>query len=275
MARLASYALDNSAAGKELVFSVGSTIAGATIKVYAGETLIGSATATGTTTDVTTNGTVDLTDGQHTITATQTEPDMVESDPSTGLTITVDTVAPTVESFARYYQEGDWELAPTFLDWITVTFSEDVVDDGALTLYNLSTSQGVTPGTGPVVTYDYENDTVTWDFDEWDLTANAGWHLVTIDAELLTDVAGNAMASNYEYGEEDPQNDMLLPLLGDATLDGSVDGSDYTALSTHWLSAGTWVDGDFVGASGVPGDGFVDGCDYTALSQNWLEVLSR
>jgi len=272
--------LDSHDSSTRLTFTVSGTVSGATVRLYLGQTEIGYAVATGTTTDVTTNGTADLSDGEHTITAKQTEPVKFESPASSGLTITVDTTAPTVEAFARFYQEGDWDLYPTTLDTIVITFSADLYNApvvGDLTLYNLSTSQAVSPDPGPDFSYDGQTNTATWDFDGLNLTTNAGWYLVTISGTTLTDIAGNAMGNNYTYGAAYPQDDMLIPLLGDATLNGTVDGFDFTALSLHWLESGkTWVDGDFVNQSGqVPGDGFVDGFDFSALSLNFLESLSR
>ena len=87
--------LDNSEAGKVLQFDVSGTIIGATVSIYADRTLIGSATATTTTTRVTTNGSRDLADGEHSITARQAAVGEVESGDSGALIITVDTAAPT------------------------------------------------------------------------------------------------------------------------------------------------------------------------------------
>ena len=68
---------------------------------------------------------------------------------------------------------------------------------------------------------------------------------------------------------------MLLPLLGDATLDGTVDGYDFDIMLTNWLQPGkTWVTGDFAREGpAVPGEGFVDGFDNDALLDNWLKHL--
>jgi uncharacterized delta-60 repeat protein len=62
---------DNSSPAKALQFSVPNTIAGDTIAIYADGTLIGSATATSSTTVVTTTGAAPLTYGIHSITARQ------------------------------------------------------------------------------------------------------------------------------------------------------------------------------------------------------------
>ena len=78
------------------------------------------------------------------------------------------------------------------------------------------------------------------------------------------------MEDDYVYGAASPQNDMLIPLLGDANLDGSVDGFGNDILLLNWLqSYKTWVDGDF------NRDEFIDGFDNDALLLNWLGSLSR
>ena len=59
--------LNNSSAPMELQFSVGGTVAGATITLYSDGTAIGSAIAGGTTTMVTTNAVTTLVNGPHTI----------------------------------------------------------------------------------------------------------------------------------------------------------------------------------------------------------------
>ena len=87
--------LDNSIGAKTLQFSVSGTVSGATVTIYADGTAIGSAVATGTTTTVTTNGSLDLTDGTHAITARQTEPAKLESSDSAALSVSIDTTAPT------------------------------------------------------------------------------------------------------------------------------------------------------------------------------------
>ncbi|MHB1037685.1 MAG: Ig-like domain-containing protein [Pirellulales bacterium] len=86
--------LDNSVPEKSLQFTVGNTVAGATVTLYADGTAIGSALAEGATTTVTTNGGFDLADAVHAITARQTLPGKAESAESAALAVTIDTVAP-------------------------------------------------------------------------------------------------------------------------------------------------------------------------------------
>ena len=59
---------------------------------------------------------------------------------------------------------------------------------------------------------------------------------------------------------------VILPLLGDANLDGCVDDLDLTAVAVHWQeSTGLWAHGDF------NADGIVDDLDLTALAVNWQQ----
>ena len=53
-------------------------------------------------------------------------------------------------------------------------------------------------------------------------------------------------------------------LPGDATLDGVVDGADYTLWADNYLQSGGFVQGDF------NSDGVIDGADYTVWADNYL-----
>jgi hypothetical protein len=88
----------NNSTGKEPQFVIGNTIAGALVTVYSDKTPIGSAVATGTTTNVTMNGTDILTDGSHLITASQMESGRTASNISGALLITVDATPPALAS---------------------------------------------------------------------------------------------------------------------------------------------------------------------------------
>lgn len=86
--------LNNASSPSKLTFLVTGVTAGAEVRIYAGDVLIGTATATGNQVEVITNGTTVLTDGQHQITATVAMSGF-ESDPSTTvLSITIDAMAP-------------------------------------------------------------------------------------------------------------------------------------------------------------------------------------
>ncbi|HLA84673.1 MAG TPA: Ig-like domain-containing protein, partial [Thermoguttaceae bacterium] len=87
--------LDNSTAANALQFEVFGTVAGATVTLYADGMAIGSATAAGDTTPVTTTGAFDLADGAHSITARLTETASPESPDSPALGVVIDTAGPS------------------------------------------------------------------------------------------------------------------------------------------------------------------------------------
>jgi hypothetical protein len=107
--------LDNSTPEKTLQFSVGGTIPGATVTLYSGTIVLGSAVATAATTIVTTNGSVDLPDGSHGITARQTAPDDTESADSPGMIVMIDTTAPTA-----FPKVGEWTFSSSTLSDVFV-----------------------------------------------------------------------------------------------------------------------------------------------------------
>jgi ELWxxDGT repeat protein/VCBS repeat-containing protein len=83
----------NNSAGNTLQFVVSGVAPGGEVRLYSGDTLIGSAVATGSTVAITTNGTATLTDGIHQIYARQTLSG-VESPASAALSVTIDAAAP-------------------------------------------------------------------------------------------------------------------------------------------------------------------------------------
>ncbi len=88
--------LNNSAAGSSLQFTVGGTVTGAAVTLYADGNAIGSATATGTSTVITTNGASTLADGAHLITARQAAAGKGLSAASAGASVTIDATPPTL-----------------------------------------------------------------------------------------------------------------------------------------------------------------------------------
>ena len=85
---------NNAAANRALQFRVTGVVDGATVRVFSDGVLIGQGTANGGVT-ITTNGATTLTDGTHSIIATQ-EVAGVQGPASTGLSITIDATAPGV-----------------------------------------------------------------------------------------------------------------------------------------------------------------------------------
>ncbi|MFG0253032.1 MAG: FG-GAP-like repeat-containing protein, partial [Phycisphaerales bacterium JB038] len=88
----------NNSVGSELTFTVSGVEVGATVRVYAGDTLIAEGVTAATSVTLTGNGTA-LADGFYSITASQVAAGSdVESDRSVGFTLTIDTVAPIYTS---------------------------------------------------------------------------------------------------------------------------------------------------------------------------------
>ncbi|MHB1038630.1 MAG: Ig-like domain-containing protein [Pirellulales bacterium] len=105
--------LDNSRPERTLRFSVGNTVAGATVTLYAEGIAIGSAVAEGATTTVTTNGNRDLSDGMHAITARQTLPGRPESTDSVAVYLTIDTSAPASPQALNLQNASDTGISNT------------------------------------------------------------------------------------------------------------------------------------------------------------------
>jgi ELWxxDGT repeat protein/VCBS repeat-containing protein len=163
----------NNAAGKQLQFVVTGVAPGGVVKLYSGDTLIGSATATGSSVTITTNGSASLTDGLHEIYAKQTLSG-VESPDSVALMVTIDTVTPAA---------------------ITST-PASTVDVGAAFAYNAqSASEG-----GADTTYSLQNAPVGMTIDP--VTGVIAWTPTAAQATThqfvirLGDKAGNAALQN-------------------------------------------------------------------------------
>lgn len=62
---------------------------------------------------------------------------------------------------------------------------------------------------------------------------------------------------------------MLVPILGDANLDGAVGYADLSILMSHFGQSGNWTDGDF------NYDGWVDATDYIIIKQHNGQSVSR
>jgi hypothetical protein len=184
---------DNSSADLALQFSVPGTVAGASVTVFAGDTTIGTAQATGTTTLVTTDGTVDLEDGDHLISAQQVVTGQTASGRSPSLEVHVDTVPPNAA-----IQNVDPNPRITPVDSLTFTFDEAVegfdIDDVTLTRDGgsnlLTAAHQLTTG-----------DNVSWILaDTSDATGQSGSYrlaLTAIDSEI-TDIAGNPLSADVD-----------------------------------------------------------------------------
>jgi Metallo-peptidase family M12B Reprolysin-like len=212
--------LNNASPTDVLTFNVTNTVAGATVELLYAGNVIGTAVATGTSTAVTTNGSLAIPDGAAVFTARQTAPSQPMSLSSPSTTVTVDTVAPTVSSMAY-----DREVTQD----ITVVFGEPLtgVTPGAISLTNTITSTNVASSAVNVT-----SNTAVFGFPA--LLANG---IYSASVSGLTDVAGNALAPGTPLG--------FRQIAGDANDDGAVDFADLLIVAQNYDQLGTFSDGNF------------------------------
>jgi hypothetical protein len=185
--------LDNSSAGTTLKFTVGGTIVGATVTLYADDVSpIGSFVATSTISTVTTNGTFDLSDGTHSITARVTEPGKSESLPSNALSVTVDTAAPVADVVDVSPDPRNSSVASLTINFDGPVSGFDFFDmslkrDGGTNLL-------VNPTNAPTTS----NNTVFTVPALASITNSPGTYVFTVNAtnSFIVDAAGNSIAAD-------------------------------------------------------------------------------
>jgi glutamine cyclotransferase len=181
--------LDNSAPSLSLDLIVDGTVAGAIVEVYAGGALIGSGTAAGNVTRITTRGDYALADGPHAITARQTEVGKQPSPLSPPLTITIDTAGPVAEILA---------VAPnprnTPVEAVDILLSEKVFGVAAGS-FSLAIDGGgnLLSGEEPITSPDQQRYTLG---GLSPMTQRAGrYRLVLTAGDQIRDLAGNPLAA--------------------------------------------------------------------------------
>ncbi|MEM9657745.1 MAG: ELWxxDGT repeat protein, partial [Planctomycetota bacterium] len=166
---------NNSSTERLLEFTITGVVAGAEVRIYANDELIGSAVATSDTAIVATDGAATLVDGQYSITATQTLSD-VEINATEVLFVTIDSTPPAPFTTA----------APEFA---TVdepfAFDVDSPDEGLAgvfySLVDAPTEMTIDPATGQIAWTPGASDAVPQEFQI-----------------LLTDAAGNATSQRID-----------------------------------------------------------------------------
>jgi hypothetical protein len=185
--------LNNSSGGTTLQFQVSGTVSGATVSLYAGATLIGTAIASGTTTTVTTNASFTLADGAQSITARQTEPGKAQSNASPAIGITIDTTAPVASIVAV---SPDPRTTP--VSSIALQFSE-VVSGLNLATLSLTRDGGANllSGSQTVSTLDSVNWTLA---NLSSITSLSGLYQLLLTSALgpVIDLAGNVSSNANE-----------------------------------------------------------------------------
>lgn len=250
--------LNNAGLATRLEFSVPGTVAGATVRLFSGTELIGTAVATGATTVVLTDGVTPITDGVRSITATQQEPGKGASVASGAVSVTVDTTAPAVASSAVNAGAAQRskvtrlgvvfaERVITLADAFEVRRRSDALAAGVLVAnasgdgrdYALTFAGAGTEGTSGSLAEGV-----------WDLTALAG---------RISDVAGNAPAGNFVL--------TLHRLFGDGNGDRTVDSADVAIFTPHFGTTAAVAGGAFAGWFDFDDNGAVNNLDLLRLRQ--------
>ncbi len=220
-----------------------SEAAGTTIHVFADGVEIGQTTVAGNAWTFTPSS--GIADGTHSITATAENAG--GTSPASGpLSITVDTAAPTLTSSSFVYA--------TMLG-VKFEFNEDVtasLDSADLTFLN-TTSSSTRPS-------QYAGSTANVaSFKFATFPPPKGDYLATLTGTGVTDLAGNALASDPTV------NFFYIP--GDINQSRSVTFDDLLILAQHYGQPGTFADGD-INYSGV-----VNFDDLLLLAQNYGQTL--
>lgn len=260
---------DNSS-GKTLQFDVVDTIAGADVVLYADGEAIGSGTGNGGTLTITTNGTVDLADGELGITAKQTLAGKLTSIDSSDLTVTVDTTSVSVDEMIV----NNGSNIRSRIGWLDFQFNESddvdwLIGQGLLTLQvyhwdNVADEWESTPIDISDAVYSWEGgDYNTGRWDLWftnHINLADGYYAAIIAG---ADLAGNAVDLGYSV--------VFWKLTGDLNADRAVDVSDLSILAGNFRQTTDYpwdfLDGD------CNLDAAVDVSDLSLLAENFRVSL--
>lgn len=205
--------LNNNSNSSALTFQVTGVSSGNIVELYDGNTLIGSAQATGTTVNITTNGVSVLSNGAHTITArqvlanqtidvgTQNRTADLRSPASTALNLTIDTAVPTFTS----------QPVTSLVQFATYNYDANTDDEAgtgaSYNLLNAPTGMTIDPATG----------VVTW------LPTQAQINAGTADVEIqATDAAGNASTQLFTITFEPNQAPTLAAIAEQQAAEGTI-----------------------------------------------------
>jgi hypothetical protein len=224
----------------------GTAADGSTVKLYENSILIGQGAANSSTGafSIVTNP---LADGTYNITATDTTSGGTSS-PSGSMTITIDTVAPTVGALSFNPNQNPMT--------VTVPFSENVL------VTNASLSISGLTYLSQAVSFNTSNDLATFTFPGWSTHGYIpdGAYTATVPLGNVADLAGNhptaTSALNFTFYS------------GDANGDGTVNGLDFNALATGYGQLGrNYSQGDF------NYDGTVNSSDFSILAAKYGKTI--
>ncbi|HZL34917.1 MAG TPA: Ig-like domain-containing protein [Tepidisphaeraceae bacterium] len=190
--------LNNSSPGTELQVLVPGTTAGASVTLFSDGTPIGSATAAGDSTVVSTDGVVALADGAHQITARQTIAGQGQSPDSQAMGIVIDDQPPTAASQPANVN-GSGAASYSFLVVYRDNFSLDISKFDSQDIVVAGPTGVATPATFVSVNSPYNGmpRTVTYAITPpggaW-TPADNGTYTIALQAGQVFDTAGNPAA---------------------------------------------------------------------------------
>src|SRR6185503_6988436 len=219
---IASYSTDSGTAGDGITNDntltlTGSAEANATVKVYDGVTLLGSATANGAGAWSFTTGA--LANGGHSLTATATDVAGNTSAASSALSVTIDASAPVTPVIASYSTDSG-TVGDAITNDNTLTLTGSAEANATVKVYDGATLLGSATADG----------SGNWTFTTGAL-ANGG-HSLTATA---TDVAGNTSAASSALSVTIDASAPVTPVIASFSTDSGVAGDHITNDNTLTL----------------------------------------
>ncbi len=229
---------------------IGTAAANLTVQIFDGGSLLGTTTSDGS--GIWSYTTPTLSDGVHAFSAKTTDGVNTSSETS-GLSITIETVAPVLTSVS-YDRNSSQDVTLTFGEAVA---SQVSVAKLALTNVTTSTTVGIAS-----VTYSGGNTIAKVSFSPI-LLAN-GRYTLSMAASGVTDAAGNTLAAPLSF--------QFTQLAGDATGDGVVNFDDLLVVAQNYNTNGkTFSQGNF----NYDGSGIVDFSDLLILAQNYGQSVMQ
>ena len=260
--------LNNASTATRFSLVVGGTVGGATVDVYAGAALIGSATALGTSTTITTDGATALADGTYAITARQSLAGAPSASASPAREIAVDATRPTLVGTPLANAGAAAGASRSQVRTVAWTFSEPVdatlasftlVDRGTGTTLNLS-SRSVNVADNVVTLL---LDTPVADAGAQLFLPNGNYALSL--SPTVLDAAGNTLDARGDGSSGATATFAFHKLLGDFNGDRRVTSADYLLWNRAYGRTTAAVDPAF----DLNGDGRVTSADYVLWNRQY------
>lgn len=221
--------LNNATTAAKLSFNVSGTLSGATVQVYAGAMLLGSAVAAGSATTVTTDGLAALPDGAVALTAKQTFAS-APSAASSAFSIMIDTARPTLVGTPVINAGTAQTASRSQVRTVTWTFSSPVIAGlNHFVLTNRDTGAAISLASRVLTV---NGNAVTLNLDAYGTDAGVGLFLGNANYDLtlspaVSDDAGNTLDANGDGVAGETPRYRFFKLLGDFSNDRRVTSTDY------------------------------------------------